>query len=221
MKKLVLSAAVALMAITANAQDATTSTDITFGAKAGVNLATLSGDIEDNSSKIGFHVGGYAEFMVSDKFSVQPELVFSQQGTKEDYSESASFGGDSYSYEEETKIKANYLNLPVLAKFYVADGFSLEAGPQVGFLLSADLESEFTETETIGGVTTTESGSFEADAKDAYKGIDFGLAVGAGYKLDGGLNFALRYNLGLSSVSEDDEFDVFNNVLQFSVGYSF
>lgn len=220
MKKLLFTAAIAVLGFTsANAQE------VQFGVKAGVNLATITGDdIEDNSSKVGFHVGGVAEIKISEKFSVQPELIFSQQGTKSEFSESGEFGGNSFSYEEELKIKANYLNLPVMAKFYVAEGLSLEAGPQVGFLLSADAESEFTDTETFDGVTTTESGSFEQDVKDEFKSVDFGVGFGAGYKLDSGLNFGLRYNLGLSSIGEDfdgEEYDVKNNVLQFSVGYMF
>lgn len=228
MKKLLLLTAVAAFGLSSvNAQE------VQFGAKAGVNLATMTGDIEDNSSKVGFHLGGVAEIKISDKFSVQPELIFSQQGTKSETKESGESMGFSYNYEEETKVKANYLNLPIMAKFYVAEGLSLEAGPQVGFLLSADAEYEYKDTETFGGVTTTDSGSAEADVKDAYKGIDFGIGFGAGYKLDNGLNFGLRYNLGLSSVAEDEtyedgfgntvkrEIDVKNNVLQFSVGYMF
>jgi hypothetical protein len=221
MKKLVLSAAVALMAITANAQDATTSTDITFGAKAGLNLANVGGDIDDADSKLGFHVGGYAEFMVSEKFSVQPELVFSQQGYKFEESYTEDFGGEEIRISEEAKTKLNYLNLPVMAKFYVADGFSLEVGPQVGFLLSAEEEYEGTATFEDG---STESISETEDIKDFVSSIDFAVGVGAGYKLDGGLNFAVRYNLGLSNINDfegSDDFKAQNNVFQFSVGYSF
>ncbi|PSG88574.1 porin family protein [Aurantibacter aestuarii] len=218
MKKLLLSAAVALMAITANAQDS----GMTFGAKAGLNVATIGGDVEDASSRISFHVGGYAEFMVSDKFSVQPELVYSSQGTQEEYKESFESNGVVFDGEYEDKLKLDYINLPVMAKFYVTEGFSLEAGPQVGFLIGANVESEGTESVTFGGSTETESFSEEVDVKDSFKGIDFAVGVGAGYKLDGGLNFAVRYNLGLSNIYEDSgDFKAQNNVFQFSVGYSF
>ncbi|WAC02882.1 hypothetical protein N7U66_04435 [Lacinutrix neustonica] len=67
MKKLLFTAAiVALGFTTVNAQE------VKFGAKAGVNLATIGGDAEDVDGLTSFHVGGVAEIMVSEKFSVQP-----------------------------------------------------------------------------------------------------------------------------------------------------
>jgi len=102
-----------------------------------------------------------------------------------------------------------------MAKYYVAEGFSIEAGPQVGFLMSANAEYE-----ASGG---GESESDDEDVKDDFKGIDFGFGIGVGYKMDSGLNFAARYSLGLSNIAEDDEddFSIQNNVMQISVGYMF
>lgn len=56
--------------------------DIKFGAKAGLNLANMSGDVEDNSMKLAFHLGGMAEIKISEQFAVQPELLYSAQGAK-------------------------------------------------------------------------------------------------------------------------------------------
>ena len=78
MKKIVLSIAAMLVFGFANAQD------VRFGVKGGLNIATLTGDVQDASTKVGFHVGGFAEIKVSDKFAVQPELLFSTQGAKSD-----------------------------------------------------------------------------------------------------------------------------------------
>jgi len=98
MKKLFL-AAFAVFAFTSmNAQE------VKFGAKAGVNLATLGGDAEDVDGRTSFHVGGVAEIIISEKFSVQPELLFSSVGVKEEYSES--FGGIDVKFEE--TLKLNY-----------------------------------------------------------------------------------------------------------------
>lgn len=111
--------AVAILAagLTANAQE------VNFGAKAGVNFANVSGeDVEDNITRTSFNVGAVVEFEISDKFSIQPELIYSAQGAK---------------LEEESDVdltlKLDYLNVPVIAKFYAAESFSLEFGPQVGF----------------------------------------------------------------------------------------
>ena len=101
-----------------------------------------------------------------------------------------------------------------MAKFYVGEGFSLEAGPQIGLLMSAKDEYDF---------TGTAFKSEEDDIKEFVKDIDFGINVGVGYKLEGGLNFGARYNLGLSDANDsgDDSFTLKNSVIQAYVGYFF
>jgi long-subunit fatty acid transport protein len=200
MKKVVLTAAAVFAFGFANAQD------VKFGVKGGLNVATLTGDIENASSKVGFHVGGFAEIKVSDKFAVQPELLFSTQGFKREYMED--FGGEDVSVEQKTNL--SYINIPVMAKYYVADGFSLEAGPQIGFLTSAKNKFE------------AEGEKEEEDAKDEFKSVDFGLNFGAGYDFTENLSAGLRYNLGLSNIAKDSgDFKVKNSVFSVSLGYKF
>lgn len=187
MKKLCI-AAIAVFGLTFGAQ----AQDVTFGAKAGVNLANLTGDIEDNDMKVGFHVGGVAEIMFNEKFGVQPELMYSSQGSQED------FDGDTVKYN------LDYINVPVMAKYYVTEDLSIEAGPQVGYLVNS-------------------KATYDGDSEDieGLKDIDFGFNLGAGYKLESGLNFSARYNLGLSNINDEGDNDLKNGVIQFSVGYMF
>jgi len=192
MKKLFLLSIIAVFAIgSVNAQE------VKFGAKAGLNLASISGDdTDDLDSRTAFHLGVVAEIVISDVFSVQPELLYSAQGATE------SFEGI------DLDINLDYISLPIMAKYYVSEGFSLEAGPQVGFLMSAKAKAE----------------GEEEDLKDFVNGIDFGLNLGLGYKMESGLNFAARYNLGLSNINDEEDSDDFkwnNNVIQLSVGYMF
>lgn len=206
MKKVILCGAIALFGfLSANAQE------VKFGVKAGVNLATIGGDVEDADGRTSFHVGGVAEIMISDKFSVQPELLYSAQGLQSEYSETIM--GSELKFEE--KLKLDYINLPIMAKFYVAEGLSIEAGPQVGFLISAESEVEA----SYQGESENETD----DVKDAFKSIDFAAGIGLGYKLDSGLNFSARYTLGLANIAEDagDDSSIQNNVLQVSLGYMF
>ena len=192
MKKLLLSIAILASGLTINAQE------IKFGAKAGLNISNFSGDdVENNDARTSFHIGAVAEIEISDKFSVQPELIYSAQG-----STTSDLGVD-------ITAAVDYLNVPVMAKYYVAERFSLEAGPQIGFLMSAKMKAE------SGG------DSEEIDVKDDLKSIDFGINFGAGYKLENGLNFSARYNLGLSDIAEESDSSVKNGVFQVSVGYSF
>ncbi len=169
-----------------------------IGAKAGVNFSDITGDDVDSFKGLtSFHFGAVVEIPVSDGFSFQPEILYSAQGS--DYEEE-SFSGS---------VKADYLNVPLMAKFYVGEGFSVEAGPQIGLLMSAKDEYD-------GG---------DEDIKDFLKSTDFGVNIGLGYKLESGLNFGARYNLGLSNVNDSDDFDggaeYKNGVIQVSVGYFF
>lgn len=209
MKKIVLTIAGVFAMSVLSAQE------IKYGAKAGLNLSTFTGDDEDVKSLVGFHIGGFAEFKISDKFSVQPELLYSAQGGEREYSYSDEMG---FVTGKET-IKLGYLNLPVMAKYYVAPGFSVEAGPQVGFLLSA--KNDYDYRSSFFGENLSDSG--EIDIKDNLKSIDFGFNFGAGYEFTENIFVQARYNLGLSSINEDSEsdIDVKNAVLQVSFGYKF
>jgi opacity protein-like surface antigen len=202
MKKIMLTAAAVMAFAFSNAQETR------FGVKGGINLHTITGDVEDASSKVGFQIGGFAEFKLSDKFAIQPEILFSAQGAKSEWSEEGISGED--------KLNLGYLNIPVMAKFYVAEKFSLEAGPQIGFLLSAKSKSEA----TFDGETYSE----DVDVKDSFESIDFGVNFGAGYDFTENLSAGLRYNLGLSNIAKTEDGDdskIKNSVFSLSVGYKF
>jgi hypothetical protein len=187
MRKSIFAVIVCLTLSIGNAQD------ITFGVKAGVNLANThaSGSEENLDGITSFHFGCTVEFSISETFSIQPELLYSAQG----------------SVDEDYVLNLNYINLPIIAKFYVSEGLSLEAGPQIGFLVKAEVEFD----------------DLSVDIKDEFKSIDFGFNFGTAYKLESGLNFAARYTLGLSNIIDDNDLDtkVKNGVFQLSVGYTF
>lgn len=181
MKKL-LFAAVAVLGFTfANAQETK------FGAKGGFNMSNLSG-ADNASTLIGIHLGGFAELKLSDKFAVQPELLFSMQGAGFD-------GGD---------LKMNYINIPVMAKYFVTNNISIEAGPQIGFLMAAKADG--------------------TDVKEGYNSTDFGLNFGGSYYIDENMFLTARYGFGLSEVEKDLATGVdgsSNSVIQLSFGYKF
>ena len=143
------------------------------------------GNIDPITSIINF--GFYSEIPINEKFSFQPELMYSIQGFSVD--------------DKVTTL--NYLNLPLMGKYYLTKKLSIEAGPQVGFLLSAKGPSR--------------------NAKDNFKTLDFGVNFGLGYKLNNGLNFGARYNFGLSNINDvsGSSDKLRNGVLQVTVGYSF
>lgn len=213
-----------IAAITALTVSATQAQEVRLGAKAGVNFASLGGDNTDGIDGLtGFHVGALVEVPVSERFSVQPEVLYSAQGAKTEISESllgASFTATS-------KRKLDYIQVPIMAKYYIVDGLAVEAGPQVGFLVSANAESKLDLSGDIDPTIIKEIentyGTGDIDISDHTKGIDFGLALGASYRLDMGVFFGARYTLGLTDINDIDGSNVKNqnNVFQLSAGYSF
>ena len=192
MKKIILS--VVMLSATFFVSQA----QVQYGLKAGANFYTFGGDEvknEDLNSKFGLHIGGLVNFSVSEKFKVQPELVFSIQGSKQ------TDGTDELNWN------FNYLNIPVMAQFYVSNGFFLETGPQIGFNLKAEIKDEETGT------------SFDLD--EDIKSTDISWGLGAGYKTVSGFGFGARYNLGLSSIAEESDVDIKNRGFQVGVFYLF
>ena len=122
-------------------------------------------------------------------------------------------------YEE--KIILDYVNIPIMGKYYIIEGLSVELGPQVGILVNAKYKGE------------DEDGSFDVDAKDGYNSLDVAIGIGASYRLNNGVFFSIRFNKGLMDISDDDEeyydgddfytvsYKNQNNVFQISAGYSF
>lgn len=175
---------------------------VRYGGRLSLNYSTIAGDDTDNlDGKVGVDVGGVAELGVTDKFAVQPEVHYSQRGTK--YSDSDGFDG---------KFNFTYINVPVMAKFKVSDAFSIEAGPQVGLLLSAKDKYD----SPISG---------EDDIKEFISNTDFGGNIGVGYELESGLNFNARFNYGFSNINDFDSegLDIKNNncVFLFGIGWMF
>lgn len=170
MKKIISIACIILLSISEiNAQN-----DIRFGAKAGLNVSTLGGNSSISyDAKPGFHLGGVLEIPFSEKIMIQPEALISLQG-------SSGFIQDNVNFW--------YLNVPVMAKYNVWDELYIEAGPQLGLLLSNNIE-----VNSFGNSL----------AFDATNSIDIGLGIGAGYRLDDNFYFQLRFNAGFINAIEN------------------
>ena len=213
MKKVLLTAVAVFGFMTIQAQE------IKYGAKAGLNLATLNGDVEDAKSLIGAHLGGFVEIKINEKFSFQPELLYSMQGAKSE----EILWNDGFTVEKiNNKFKLGYMNIPLMLKYHVKQGFFVEFGPQVGFLISAKNDYDYTEYYVSDGeVYISESDS--EDIKDNLKSIDFGLNFGFGYEFTENVFASARYNVGLSDINDvqGSNVEIQNGVFQFSVGYKF
>jgi len=179
MKKLCLFAIVTIFSFDrVNAQDAK------FGIKVGVNFSQLHVNTNDfgsgnSDSRTGFFIGGVATIEISEKFHFQPELLYSSEG------------GDNVAFD--------YINLPLMGKYYAADGFNLQFGPQLGYLLSVDGETDL----------------------EGANRLMLGLNFGVGYDINENFFTMARYDLGLSSLVDDSTIDSSQKSFQIGVGYRF
>lgn len=92
----------------------------------------------------------------------------------------------------------SYLRIPVMLKYYVMEGFNLQVGPEIAFKIATAEEA----------------------VDEAITSTDFGLGAGLGYEMASGLMFDVRYNLGLSNITEGDG-DLKNTGIQLGLGYRF
>ena len=156
--------------------------EIDFGIKLGANFATLN-DASDVSNKTGF-VGGVFANLKFAKIGIQPELLYSQQGAELNASD----------------IDLDYINVPVMLKYYLIGGLNIQVGPQFGFIIDDNL------SESIGS-------GIEAET------FDLSGAAGLGIDLPLGIRADARYIFGLTDIVDGQ--DGKNGVFTLSLGYSF
>jgi len=193
MKKLVLLLLTGALLSTTHAQ-------IKFGLKAGLNLSNISGsEVSGAKMKTDFNGGAFVQIPVGEMFAVQPEVVYSGQGTK------SSFDGADF------KINLGYVNVPVLFQYHHPSGFFAGTGTQVGFLLSAK----------------EKAGSDHVDIKSQFKSVDFSWAFGVGYLFKPvNVGIEARFNQGISNVissegQQGSSATAHNQVIQIGLIYLF
>ena len=184
-----VAAAAIIMTATAKAQN------VNIGIKGGLNIYNIN---RDNGPKydnlLGFNLGLIGHVHLAKQLAFQPEIVYSAQGAK------LTTAG------VQTKIQLGYINVPLMLQYMFDNGFRLQAGPQVGFLVNAKSK---TPNSTI-------------DIKNNLKKVDFGLGAGIGY-VNPATNFGIdaRYNLGLSNIDENTSVKSSNRGFQVGAFYLF
>jgi outer membrane protein with beta-barrel domain len=166
-----------------------------FGIKGGMNASSLnsSPSNSDMQSKIGFNVGLLAHIHTGNEFwAFQPEAYYSSEGAKS-------------KANNDIKLNLGYVNVPVLIQYMFNNGFRLEAGPQVGFLISAK----------------EKAGNNSTDIKKDLNSAVFSIPAGIGYLTSTGLGFDARYNFGVSNIYKESSSKVHSNVFQFDIFYQF
>ena len=210
MKKLVLLLFIALISIQISAQE------FHFIPRIGFNLAnTYPESFADMRS--GVNVGVAGEIRFSKLFALEPGVYYSMQGYH-------------YKYNGQTsKLKLDYLNIPLYAKFYLYRGFHMFAGPQLGINVKAKAH-DFVHYSNLPSVEHSTLIPKE-DVKGYMSPCDLSFSMGAGYTFDMGLIVSVNYNLGCTYIFKESEYtfggsNLFrgkdhNGVIQFNLGWYF
>jgi len=164
MKKLTLIAFVLFIGlITSHAQ-----VRVNPGIRGGLNFSTLT-NVEDNSSKTDFYLGGLVNIKFNKYFSLQPEITYSRQGDEGRYFEDGRFYSEKY--------ELNYLTLGAVAKFnFGGKGFHILGGPSLDFKIGdnyINTNPENFDLAIVGGVgyTLPNGLTFEARIKQGLMDI--------------------------------------------------
>jgi len=203
---------------------------VKFGVVGGGNFSTLSGDFEDvipNERRIGYHLGLFCDFMITNKIGLTPQIIYSSQGFKSPYSESDFPSIDFVNGNPvigETTIgfeglyNLNYVNIPIEFKYPIGNNLVIFIGPQIGYLLNAKAIGII----SIDGEEEEENSSIDFDTN-----LDYGASIGLIYKPDNQIFISLKYYQGISNVNSeedlisggDESIGMRNSVIQLSLGY--
>nr|WP_315028277.1 porin family protein [uncultured Chryseobacterium sp.] len=214
-----------------NIQEKTNSpSPISFGIKAGLNASFYNSTSDnngfDNNEKLkpGFNAGVFVNIPVAEKFSIQPELLFSQMGSKTTENFRYSSGGNGFASEVNYKTTLNYLVLPVMVQYHILPQLYVEAGPEFGLLLGGKMKGDQTSIETSGNKSYSYTEHFSNKIKkDFYNTFNFGIGIGAGYYFAQNLAATARFTAGLTGIYKDSPSDskIRNNAFQIGLAYQF
>ena len=197
-----------------------------FGIRAGVSSASMKGDAASSLNDLldftngrittgnhtGFFGGGYVSIPVTEQFSVEPALYYTQKGY-ELRGELNVKGLDFLGANAKAKLTSSYIDLPILLKGNFS-GFQVFAGPQISYLTKADLR-------TTAGLLGFNLLNKTMDATEQFNRWDAGVTGGVGYQFANGLNISAAYDHGLSRADKNKNMEAYNRSFKVGIGISF
>lgn len=198
--------------------------EMSFGARAGIIMSNITETPEswddEKSYKSGFTGGVFMNYAFNERFSLQPELLYTMKGVKANLYDKL--------LSVDVTASFDYFELPVLAVYTFRGTGNLRprvyAGPSFAYTLSSELE------------LSAWLVSASVDFSSLTHITDFGAVAGAGFEYalgDGMLTFDARFQRGFTNVIMTGDFlfngskqtisgDDFKNYgFAFMVGYSF
>ncbi len=172
-----------------------------IGAKAGANIVKVDGVSFKDQFRYGYHIGGFAEIALTHdkKLWLQPEVIYNQYSTTLDSNYKSIY--QNIISSNQSKVKLNYLSIPILLNYKLIGPIYLQAGPAFSVLTNQDK-------------------NFLQNGEEAFKNGDFSMIGGAQIRLSK-IYITGRYVVGLSNINDIDNQDKWKSqVIQLSLGLS-
>lgn len=214
---------IALMCMLLAVGSATAQKKFTFGPKVGVDYTHYWGENVEHGGMLNYQGGVFMEYRFTDKFSIAPEVVFAAQGGK--YEKVMDYytvvhlapgaGGVRpkmlADFDAKVTSNVNYINIPVMFKYYVTPALSIDLGPQLGINVygKATIESKDKDLDIKKTI----------DQKDITKTVDVGVGLGLTYNITNDVFVQGRYTMGMTKIFEEG--NAKNGNAQIAIGYRF
>ncbi len=222
---LILSSTFILSAVVAQKKGA--SEGVSFGVRAGFDLTNLNGK-DDNGNKLtnklqpGFNIGVNAEIPIADEFYIQPNILFSKKGGKNE----TTILGQTIT----AKTSLSYLSIPI--HFLYKGGLGdqqvlLGFGPYVAFGVGGKVKVSGNNTSTTTTVKFKNTVPSSPGNNAYVKPLDAGASLFAGYGFTENISVQLNAQLGLVNIeskvngASNDKSTLKNTSFGLSLGYRF
>lgn len=234
MKKLVI-IMLALLAISQNSTAQTFGGETKIFPMVGLTLSKMNNDIILTDAgngqageikpkyKFGITAGAEVRHRFNNNdFGFSAGLLYSMYGTK--YSDYTYSNEQYYNKITDSKQTLHYLTIPVTVIYYFGNsGFSIKAGVQAGYLLSAKGSGDYENGTVENGQyipDAEQSGEDSNTTTDIFKRFDIGIPVGVTYEYKN-ISIDLRYLFGLKNLYKYYDERIRNRSLSLTIGYGF
>ncbi|BDD07335.1 porin family protein [Aureibacter tunicatorum] len=212
MKKILLAFLMILTVQIASAQ-------IRYGVKASANYSAIISEglpVTDRIWEWGYDVGIMGEYEFVHQFRIQAEASFALYTSALEFNIPLS---NTDVNKTRSHFELYYVNIPVVAKYYVLKNFNVFLGPQLMVKLDAISYNE--STLYVNGQKVSETNTSSNVSRDI-NAVDFGAVGGIGYDLpNSGLGFNARYYIGFIDQHKNDDIKFHNTNVSVGASYKF
>ena len=181
MKKLASILTLVFLTFATNAQSLI---PVKYGIKAGLNFSNLNitpaidgVQPTDNSSQMGIAAGFIVHIPLSDKWFINPEVLYSQKGASFNYAFTHDYEIDQRDeYKTTNPLTLSYVELNPTISYKATDKLALNFGPSVSFLIGE--KYDYTQ-EPVRDITNTTNILTEGLVET--ESLDVGLNLGISY----------------------------------------